>query len=82
MFPQRNDGTEKCQPHHQPAGQLFRHGDAGVEGVAEHDIAEHQHNHEGETGGYDAFQSSTVEVDELCHRGPMRRRLGAAKTAR
>jgi PAS domain S-box-containing protein len=53
MLAQGNDGAEKCEPNHQPARQLFRHSDAGVEGIAEHHIAEHQHDHNGEADSDD-----------------------------
>jgi hypothetical protein len=46
---------------------LFRYGDAGVEDVTQHDVAEHQHHHQRQQQGDHDFQRAAVAVDQSAH---------------
>jgi hypothetical protein len=43
---QRDERAEKGDPDEEPARQFFGHRDARVEAVAQHHVAEHQHDHD------------------------------------
>ena len=74
---QRDHGAEKRQPDEEPARQLLRDGDPGVEDVAQHDVAEHEHDHRHQAEGDDHLEDPAVAVDGI--RSP---RLRAAAGSR
>jgi hypothetical protein len=55
----------KGQPDEEPARQLFRHGEARIEAVAQHHVAEHQHHHHREHCGDKVIDEPTVTVDQF-----------------
>ena len=52
------------EPDEQPARELLRDRDAGVEAVAEHDVAEHQHDHRRQAGGDHAVEQPAVAAED------------------
>ena len=64
---QCNDGAEECQPHQKPARQLLRDRDAGVEAIAQDNVAKNEHNHHREACGYAELEKTAVKVDDFGH---------------
>ena len=64
---QGDDGAKEGHPHEQPARELLRHGDAGVEAVAQHDVAEHQHHHQCERQRDQCVEQPAEAVDDAGH---------------
>ena len=61
---QRHHRAQEGQPDEEPARDFFRHRDAGVEGIAQHHVAEHQHHHHGQRQHQQGFEGLAVEVEE------------------
>ncbi|MNP53446.1 hypothetical protein D3C76_1479240 [compost metagenome] len=64
---ERHQGTEKNHPDEEPARQLLRHTDARVEGIAQHHIAEHQHDHRDHAQHNQQLQQLEIQIDDFCH---------------
>ncbi len=59
--------AQEGEPDEEPARHLFRHGDAGVEGVAQHDVAEHHHHHHRQGAGHEEVQHPAVAIHPPLH---------------
>src|SRR5688572_29960392 len=57
-----DDRAEEGQPHEQPARHLLRHRNAGVEGVAQHHVAENENHHDREEHRDQDLQKGKVAV--------------------
>src|SRR2546425_12415679 len=67
VLPERDDRAEESHPEEQPARHFFRNDDAGVEGVAQHHIAEHyDHHHRQERRDQDLDQAAKG-IDDAAH---------------
>src|SRR5258707_806186 len=75
MLVHGDDRAEEGHPDEEVARGLLGDRDAGVEAVAQHDVAEYQHHHQREHQPDDGFQAarqperSAVEAGACVHRG-------------
>ena len=67
VLAQGHHSAHERQPHKQPARDFFGHGQARVEGVAQHHVAEDQHHHDGEEQAPQHVQRSCVAPQNAVH---------------
>ncbi|MCY1553184.1 hypothetical protein D9M68_896400 [compost metagenome] len=72
---ERDDRAQEGEPDEQPARNLLADGDAGVERVAQHHVAEHQHHHHRQGHGDQHLQQAAIAVDDFSHLVSFRRSL-------
>ena len=58
-------GADEGQPDEEDAGQFLGYVDAGVEKVAQHDVAEDHDNHAGQQKDHKPFQAPEEEGPDL-----------------
>ncbi|EGE60736.1 hypothetical protein RHECNPAF_13600122 [Rhizobium etli CNPAF512] len=63
----RHDGAEESQPDEEDARQLLGRGDALIEGVTKHDIAENEHDHPRQQQSDRHLQRVEIKIDDTGH---------------
>jgi len=67
MLLDRDDRAEEREPEEQPARDLFRSRDPGIERVAQYDIAEDEHHHHRQEKGGNGVERLAATIKQLIH---------------
>src|ERR671922_165188 len=69
-----DDRAYEREPHESPTRQFLRYDDAGIESVAEHDVAEYQHDHDRKQKDHETFDYAARAVGDSIHMSSVRLR--------